>query len=69
MMTTMILVKSTEEQPAATLRAFLLHCRESKGQQTATRDTEIPETQHVLPLAKVLFAFSDQRLACIQRLL
>jgi len=30
---------------AATLRAFLLHCRKSPGKQAATRDTEKPETQ------------------------
>ena len=29
---------------AATLRAFLLHCRKSLGKQAATRDTEKPET-------------------------
>ena len=30
---------------AATLRAFLLHFRKSRGKQAATRDTEKPETQ------------------------
>ena len=29
---------------AATLRAFLLHCRKSPGKQAATRDTEKHET-------------------------
>jgi hypothetical protein len=51
---------------AATLRTFLLHFRKSQGKQAAT-----PETPwaYVFPLTNILFAFSDQRLVCIQRLL
>ena len=56
---------------AVTLRAFLLHFRKSQGRQAATGDTEKPETlwAYVFPLTDILFAFSNQRFACIQRLL